>query len=103
DPGMRSSGVTGFPLEPGVGGGSFSMRQGMAPERFRKGWGFRGFGASVVTLLVATPALAQQGFSANTLGAMPLTVALGAGGFALLAMALIRRLLRDAKAAKARS
>ena len=76
----------------------------MAPERFRKGWGFAGLGASVVTLLAATPALAQQAFSANTLaGAMPLTVALGAGGFALLAMALIRRLLRDAKAARSKA
>ena len=76
----------------------------MAPERFRKGWGFAGLAASVVTLLAATPALAQQAFSANTLaGAMPLTVAIGAGGFALLAMVLVRRLLRDAKSARARS
>ncbi|HEY9010662.1 MAG TPA: PAS-domain containing protein [Devosia sp.] len=76
----------------------------MAPEKFRIGRGFAGLGASVLTLLAAHPALAQQGFSANTVaGAMPLTVALGAGAFALLAMALIRRLLRDAKAARARS
>lgn len=76
----------------------------MAPERFRKGWGFAGLGASALTLLTASPALAQQAFSANTLaGAMPLTVALGAGGFALLAMALVRRLLQDAKAAKSKS
>ncbi len=76
----------------------------MAPERFRKGWGFAGLGASVITLLAATPALAQQAFNANALaGAMPLTVALGAGGFALLAMALVRRLLRDAKSARAKS
>ena len=76
----------------------------MAPERFRKGWGFAGLGASVITLLAATPALAQQAFSANMLaGAMPLTVALGAGGFALLAMALVRRLLRDAKSARTRA
>lgn len=76
----------------------------MAPEKVRIGRGFAGLGASVLTLLAAHPALAQQGFSANTVaGAMPLTVALGAGAFALLAMALIRRLLKDAKAARARS
>ncbi|RYE86692.1 MAG: PAS domain-containing protein, partial [Hyphomicrobiales bacterium] len=80
------------------------MRQCMAPERVRKGWGFVGLGASALTLLTASPALAQQAFNANALaGAMPLTVALGAGGFALLAMALVRRLLKDAKAAKAKS
>jgi len=77
----------------------------MAPERVRKGWGFAGLGASVITLVAASPALAQQQvFNANTIaGAMPLTVALGAGGFALLAMALIRRLLRDAKSARVKS
>jgi signal transduction histidine kinase len=76
----------------------------MGPETFRKRWGFVGLGASALTLLTASPVLAQQAFSANMLtGAMPLTVALGAGGFALLAMALVRRLLKDAKSARAKS
>ena len=64
----------------------------MVPDRFRKGRGFAGLFASVPALLAASPVLAQQqGFSANTLaGAIPLTVALGAGGFALLGFVVLR-------------
>ncbi len=77
----------------------------MAPENIRNGWGFAAPCASVLTLLSASPVLAQtQGFSANVLsGAMPLTVAIGAGAFALIAMTWVRRLLKDARLAKAQS
>jgi len=77
----------------------------MTPESIRIGWGFVGLSASILTLLSASPALAQtQGFSANMLsGAMPLTIALGAGAFALIAMTWVRRLLKDARLAKAQS
>ena len=72
----------------------------MAPEAIRIGWRFEGVATSAVTLLAATPALAQ-GYSANMLvGAVPLSVALGAGAFALIAMALIRKLLKDARTAR---
>ncbi|MBU1306515.1 MAG: PAS-domain containing protein, partial [Alphaproteobacteria bacterium] len=79
----------------------------MKPETIRNGWGFAGLSASVLALLSASPALAQaqsQGFSTGVLsGAMPLTIALGAGAFALLAMTLVRRLLKDAKQDKRQS
>jgi signal transduction histidine kinase len=72
----------------------------MAREQFRVCWRFAGPTVSVPAIFVASPALAQ-GFSTSlVMGAMPLAVSLGAGGFALLAMALLRRLVKDAKAAK---
>jgi signal transduction histidine kinase len=101
-PGDGSKGV--MPVLFGLerGGGS-TKGQCMAPERVRKRWGFVGPGAATLTLLTASPAVAQS-INANALiGAAPLTIALGAGGFALLAMALLRRLLKDAKTARAKS
>ena len=75
----------------------------MAPETLRIGRGFAGFGGGALTLMTASPALAQT-YSANVLiGAMPLTIALGAGGFALIAMAVLRRMLKDSRAARARA
>jgi signal transduction histidine kinase len=75
----------------------------MAPEQFGVRWRFAGLATSVPVLLLATPSLAQ-GFNTSLLtGAMPLAVALGAGGFALLAMALLRRLVRDTKSAGQRA
>jgi signal transduction histidine kinase len=81
----------------------FSSGAVMAPDHVRIIWGFGGCGAGALTLLTASPALAQ-GFSANmVVGAVPFTIALGAGGFALLAMALLRRMFKDNKAARARA
>lgn len=75
----------------------------MAPELIRIGRGVVGAATSTLALLTATPALAQ-GFTANMLiGAMPLTIALGAGAFALIATAVVRRLLRDAHAERERA
>jgi signal transduction histidine kinase len=75
----------------------------MTPEAIRIGRGFVGLAASLTALMTASPALAQT-LTANALvGAMPLTIALGAGGFALLALVLIRRLMRDNRAARRRA
>ncbi|MDP1730648.1 MAG: PAS-domain containing protein [Devosia sp.] len=75
----------------------------MAPEHIRIRWGFRGCGASALTLLAVSPALAQSLNANMVMGAAPLTIALGAGGFALLAMALLRRMFKDGKAARMRA
>jgi signal transduction histidine kinase len=75
----------------------------MGPEQIRKRWGFGGCAASAMTLLSASPALAQTLNANMVMGAAPLTIALGAGAFALLAMALLRRMFKDSKAARMRA
>lgn len=75
----------------------------MAPDRVRNDWGFAGLSASLVTLLSASPALAQGITANNVMGAAPVAIALGAGAFALIAMALVRRMLRDNRLARLRS
>lgn len=76
----------------------------MVPERFRIEGGFAVLAASVPALLAASPALAQSGLTASTMiGTMPLMVALGAGAFALLALALVRRMMKDNRIARLRS
>ena len=72
----------------------------MGPESFRSNWGFVGCGAATISLCSAVPALAAGVDVQSMTGAAPLTVALGAGAFALLAMAVVRRLVRDGKAAR---
>ncbi len=75
----------------------------MAPEWIRKGIGFAALSASALTLISASPAVAQN-FAAGTVsGAMPLTIALGAGGFAILAMVLLRRRLADGRLAQSKA
>ncbi|WP_055047566.1 sensor histidine kinase [Devosia sp. A16] len=51
----------------------------------------------------ASPALAQGITANNVMGAAPVAIALGAGAFALIAMALVRRMLRDNRLAQQRS
>ncbi len=75
----------------------------MAPDRVRNDWGFAGLSASLVTLVTASPALAQGITANNVMGAAPVAIALGAGAFALIAMALVRRMLRDKRLALQRS
>ena len=84
----------------------------MVPEQFRKRRGFVGFAgpllaAAPITLLVAAPALAQgsaQTYNAGfVVGALPVAIAIGAAGFALLAMAALRNVLRDTKTVQQRS
>jgi signal transduction histidine kinase len=75
----------------------------MTPDHFRKQLGFAGLCAAPLTLVTAVPALAQGFVPANLGGIAPLAVAIGAGGFALLAMALVRTLLTDGRAARRRA
>jgi signal transduction histidine kinase len=67
----------------------------MAPDRLRKRWGFASALGIPSTLMAAAPALAQSTTSASLAGAAPLAIAVGAGGFALLAMTVVRSMLRD--------
>jgi len=72
----------------------------MAPDHFRKHWGFALLATAPLTLLTAVPALAQGTQAASFAGAAPLAIAAGAGAFALVAMAVIRTTLVDGKAAR---
>jgi len=69
----------------------------MAPDRLRKHWGIAGIAAAPLTLMMAVPAFAQTSSMASFGGIVPLAVALGAGGFALVAVTLLRRLLREGR------
>ena len=75
----------------------------MAPDHFRKHWGFATIGAAPLTVLTAVPALAQGTSTASFAGAAPLAIAAGAGLFALLAMVSVRKVLHDAKADRSKS
>jgi signal transduction histidine kinase len=75
----------------------------MAPDRLRKQWGFAALLSAPVTLMTAVPALAQGLVLANLGGIAPLAIALGAGGFALLSMAVIRTMLTDSRAVRRRA
>jgi len=75
----------------------------MAPDKIRKRWGFKGVSVPPLVLFSASPALAQ-GFNVSAIaGAAPLAVAVGAGGFAVIAMVAIRRLLADTSARQRRA
>ncbi len=75
----------------------------MAPEFFRRGWGFAATAAAPLTLMTAAPCLAQ-GFSPTSIAsAAPLAIAVGAGGFALLAMGAIRRLTKSSQTERLRA
>lgn len=75
----------------------------MAPDRFRKQLGFASLCAAPLTLVTAVPALAQGLVPANLGGIAPLAIAIGAGGFALLSMVVIRTMLKDGRAARHRA
>lgn len=75
----------------------------MAPDHFRKHWGFALLATAPLTLMTAVPALAQGITPANFVGAAPLAVAAGAGAFALLAMAVVRTMLVNGKVARHRA
>jgi signal transduction histidine kinase len=62
----------------------------MAPDHFRKHWGFATLAAAPFTLMMAVPALGQGINAASFVGAVPVAITVGAGGFALLAMAVVR-------------
>ncbi len=65
--------------------------------------GFAFCGAATLTLLTAAPVLAQGLSSSGLLGTAPLAVGLGAGAFALLALILVRRSVRESRAAQHRA
>jgi hypothetical protein len=71
----------------------------MVPDKLRNVVGFWGLSASFVTLVTTTPALAQSMSTNTLLGAAPAAIAIGAGAFALLAAAVVRRMLREGRAA----
>ncbi|KKB08055.1 sensor histidine kinase [Devosia chinhatensis] len=75
----------------------------MAPERLRKHLGFAAIASAPLTLIMAAPALAQGFVPAQLGGIAPLAVALGAGGFALASMAIIRTIQAESRAARRRA
>jgi signal transduction histidine kinase len=75
----------------------------MGPDRFRSAWGFVASVTSVIALFSASPALAQSLSGANVMGAAPIAIALGAGAFALIALTVFRRILKDNRAASQRA
>jgi signal transduction histidine kinase len=70
----------------------------MRPEGFRNDWRFAGCSAAVLILAVTGPASAAAFAFAAIVGNAPLTIALGAAGFAVLAMLALRRVVRDRNA-----
>lgn len=72
----------------------------MAPDLFRKRWGFAGIASAPLTLMMAVPAFAQGASTANLGGIVPVAVVIGAGGFALVAVTVLRTLLRDGRLAQ---
>ena len=75
----------------------------MRPDGFRRRLGFALCGAATLTLLTAAPSLAQGLSSSSMMAVIPLAIALGAGAFALLATAILRRIMREGKHARRRS
>lgn len=75
----------------------------MAPDRFRKRWGFAALAAAPLALVTAVPALAQDGSIFAPGSIAPFVVAVGAGGFAVLAMAMLRTMLADGRTARSRA
>src|SRR5690606_27302213 len=75
----------------------------MAPDRFRKHWGFAPLAAAPLTLMTAAPALGQGLNAAGGVGPAALAVTVGAGSFALRAVAVMRTMLVDGKAARRRA
>lgn len=72
----------------------------MAPDLFRKHWGFAIIASAPLTLMTAVPAFAQGASTANLGGIVPVAVVLGAGGFALVAVSALRKLSRDGRKAQ---
>ncbi len=67
----------------------------MGPETFRNVRGFAGCSVGLLALVAASPALAQGLTPATLLSAAPITMAVGAVAFALIAAEVTRRVMRD--------
>lgn len=72
----------------------------MAPDRLRKRWGFAVVASAPLTVMTAVPAFAQGASTASLGGIVPVAVVIGAGGFALVAVTVLRRLVRDGQLAQ---
>lgn len=72
----------------------------MAPDQLRKHWRFAVAACAPLTLMMAVPAFAQGASTANLGGIVPLAVVIGAGGFALVAVTVLRKILRDGRLAQ---
>jgi signal transduction histidine kinase len=75
----------------------------MAREGFRRRWRFALAGAGAVTLATAAPAISQGIGASNLINAAPLAIGLGVGGFGLLGLMVVRRMLRDGRRAQQRA
>src|SRR5438105_2082355 len=75
----------------------------MRPDRLRRRLGFALAGAGSLTLMSAAPALAQGVSTININGFVPLAIALGAGAFGLLALGIVRRIMRGGRIAERRA
>jgi len=71
----------------------------MRPGSFRNDWRFLGCSATILVLATTLPAAAQSNASV-VVGNLPLAVALGASGFAVLAMLALRKVARDGREAR---
>lgn len=72
----------------------------MAPDPLRKHWRFAVAACAPLTLMMAVPAFAQGASTANLGGIVPVAVVIGAGGFALVAVTVLRTILRDGRLAQ---
>src|SRR5690606_32945602 len=75
----------------------------MAPDRFRKHRGFAVLASVPLTLSTAAPAWAQGISTANLGGIAPIAVAVGAGCFAVLAMTVVRTMLKEGRTDRRRA
>src|SRR3569832_1627663 len=75
----------------------------MRPERFRRRLGFALCASAPLTLLTAAPALSQGLSSQNLTSAVPIGITLGVGAFALVGLALVRRIVHASRAAEKRA
>lgn len=74
----------------------------MAPDRLRKHRGFAILASTPLTLSTAAPAWAQGISTASLGGIAPIAVAVGAGCFAILAVTVVRTMLKENRAARRR-
>lgn len=75
----------------------------MAPDLLRKRWGVAILASAPLTLSTAVPAWAQGLSTLHLGGIAPMAVAIGAGGFAIVAVTVVRTMLKDGRAVRRRA
>jgi signal transduction histidine kinase len=75
----------------------------MAPDRFRKHRGFAIMASAPLTLSTAAPAWAQGVSTVSLGGIAPIAVAVGAGCFAILAVTVVRTMLKEGRIVRRRN